>query len=261
MSQLPTWISTKIVKLLGELYQELLIQQPYGMLTFSTFGLNVQDNDGQETHISLLDLIGQPGFIEDIKANHTYLLETQPPIEPIELSINPVNTSTEPNFDWLNDYFILPSQEDEFKNIIEEIKETEFVNSDSSQEPKEKLEPIVVIPEQRDITLEKDWPTKLEEAVLEIYNQPLINNKKMVQYYKLGYIISIQPRKYRKNFHEIKRGIDDTLGKRVYEKPYNIAQKVFDIYQSEEEALINKFDFTPSKLFHLKREEIYKIIT
>jgi hypothetical protein len=66
MSQLPTWISTQIIKLLGELYQELLIQQPYGMLTFSTFGLNVQDNDGQQTHISLLDLISQPGFIEDI---------------------------------------------------------------------------------------------------------------------------------------------------------------------------------------------------
>ena len=260
MSQLPTWISARIIKLLGELYQELLTQQPYGIINFSTFGLVIQNNEGQESTFTLLDLITQPGFIEDIEANNTYLLETQPPIEPIELSFDPIETSIESNFDWLNDFFVVPSQEDEFKNIIEEIKDTEFVNSDSSQEPEEKLEPIIIIPEQTNITSEKDWPTKLEEAVLKIYNQPLINNEKIVQYYKLGYIISIQPRKYRKNIHEIKRGIDDTLGKRVYEKPYNIAQKVFDIYQSEEEALANKFEFTPSKLFHLKREEIFKII-
>jgi hypothetical protein len=109
--------------------------------------------------------------------------------------------------------------------------------------------------------LEDEWPKKLERVVLEIYNLEGTTNEKLVEYYKLGQLLNDQPFQYRTKLSEIKRKVEGVIGKRLYEKPYNITLKLFDIYSNEEEALENRFDLTPSKIFHLKRNEIMKILT
>ncbi|CAG8823290.1 15336_t:CDS:1, partial [Racocetra fulgida] len=84
---------------LEEIYQEILVYQPFGMITFSTFGLLTCNNTGQETNITLLDLLVQPGFTKDIELNISFLLDTQTIVESLEVPIKPVNTTTDLDFD------------------------------------------------------------------------------------------------------------------------------------------------------------------
>ena len=59
---------------------------------------------------------------------------------------------------------------------------------------------------------------------------------------------------------EIKKNIEDTLGKCIHDRLYNVAHKVYFVYNSEEEAFDNRFEFTPTKLRHLNKKELLKII-
>ena len=193
----------------------MLVQQPFGMITFSTYGLLACDNTGQETNISLLDLLMQPGFTKDIEVDNNFLLDPQTTIESLEISIEPVNTNNDQDFDWLNT-FIVTTSEDEFKVDIKQEnieEESEFVSSDNSTTSEEKLESPISILEDIKPILEKDWPTQLKEAILPIYNNSLDNNQMILQYYKLGHILSTQSQKYLRDISDIKKNIEDTLGK------------------------------------------------
>ena len=134
--------------------------------------------------------------------------------------LNQLILTTDLDFDWLN-IFIITLSEDEFKvNIKQEDieEESEFISSDSSITSEEKFELSISISEDIKSILEKDWPTQLKEVILSIYNNSLDNNQIILQYYKLGYILSIQLQKYSRDISEIKKNIEDTLGKYIYDR-------------------------------------------
>ena len=70
----------------------------------------------------------------------------------------------------------------------------------------------------------------------------------------------IQSQKYLREISEIKKNIKDTLGKHIHNRLYNITHKVFFIYNSEEKAFDNRFEFIPIKLHYLNKKELLKII-
>ena len=45
MTSLPYWITSRMIELFGELFQELLTHQSYGIITFSNGGIVGFDNE------------------------------------------------------------------------------------------------------------------------------------------------------------------------------------------------------------------------
>jgi hypothetical protein len=193
-----------------------------------------------------LDLLQQPKFIPEISTEATQinLSETN--------NIKEDNGDSEEDFEWIQELFNISEE-----NSTVDTNNIEFVSSTDLQEI---LNEDNIFALDNYQPLEESWPKKLEKAIKEIYTTTTTTNEKLVQYYKLGELLNNQPFTYRTKMSEIKKDIDKVIGKKLYEKPYNIAQKVVDIYKSEEETLENKFELTPSKLFHLKKTEILKLI-
>jgi hypothetical protein len=108
MTTLPVWISPKMIELFGQLFQEFLTQQPFGIITFTTCGINGFDNEGQGFTLSLLDLIQQSNFVQEISTQ-----ELQSDISQLLTNLEEkIEEPVEENFDWLNRFVNLPEKEE-----------------------------------------------------------------------------------------------------------------------------------------------------
>jgi len=82
MSTLPEWITSCMKESFAKILEDLFLYQTNGIVTFSTFGVAIQDNNQQQHYIPTSDLCQYPEFMNNFLANETNNLEF-PPVLPI----------------------------------------------------------------------------------------------------------------------------------------------------------------------------------
>ena len=242
MSTLPEWITPRMKESFAKILEDLFLYQTNGIVTFSTFGVAIQDNNQQQHYIPTTNLCQYPEFMNNFLADETNNLEFPPVLptaevfdcsdflEEFDVSTTPIEAPTvESNID------------------MEEVMElAKFVN----------LVPTTEIEEQPTELTDEQWETKLEKEIKEIYSVRIDKEQKLLHYFEVGKMLRSRPTKYQRQLQQIKKVIHRKIGRKFTERPYLIAKRTFKIFKTKESLLQSTHGMTPNKIYRMDQQEI-----
>lgn len=245
MSTLPSWITPRFMNAIGILYEELLQNQYNAVISFANVGLNLLDNNSQQYHISLDELMTNGDFMEG--AISIPILDFSTYINVSEDEFKEVETISEPGL-----LSTLKLEEIEVKEETSNNYE-ELVSSVNQifEEKKDKQLPEIY---------NDGWPKRLKEAMMKIFDQSesLVENK--VRYYRLGEVLHHQPQKYRRQLIKMGEEICKFLGQNYHSRYFTVAARIYRMFANEKVVRTIKVGWTLRRIRLMSEREVRRFI-
>ena len=243
---LPGWISPRMKEIFAKTLEELFLYQPNGIITFSTQGVMLKDDNGLQHYSMTQDLCQYPEFLNNFPSDDIIIFEPQlsvPPSEIFDCSefLKDFDEST------IDEEIIIPSTSTIDSSEIIELAES--VNLIPTTE---------VIEEQQSESSDDEWKFELEEKVKRTYNKRMNKTQKLVNYFEIGEILHSHPLKHERQLQKLKRTICRNIKQNFNERPFFIATRTYKIFKTKEKVLQSIHNLTPDKIFRLNHQEVRK---
>lgn len=242
---LPGWISPRMKECFAKMLEELFLYQSNGIVSFSTQGVIIKNNNGQQHIITTQDLNQYPEFINNFPSDDIITFEPQPSVPSSEVFdcsefLKDFNEST------IHEEIVIPSPIISSTEIIELAESINLIPTTENTVEQQTLP-----------TTDDEWKTELEEAVKRIYRRNINEEQKLEFYFEIGELLHNRPPKYRKRLQQLKRSIHRKIGRQKFcERPYHIARKTFEIFGTKEYLSQNIVNLMTSQIRQLSRKEV-----
>jgi hypothetical protein len=268
---LPTWMSPRMKECFGTMTEELLLYNSKAILTFTIYGVTINDADTQDQHFISADELSQDsdiisGFLIDDPelfeppvgkakepvVNLTTLLE-EPSVDESTLILGPIFDEIKPedliNLEKLFGPLITTDESTNNNNgegssTILIQKEKDITEEISQEKPKEKSSDSEI------------WKNQLEKLLRRVYTEKLENIERTIIYYKIGKLINKPPRKYKLQQYKLKGELSESLGIHIGEKPFTIARNAYKIFNDENKIQQQKNPLNITQIRRMKNNEI-----
>ena len=189
---LPGWISPRMKECFAKMLEDLFLYQPNGIISFSTQGVMIKDDNGQQHFTTTQELDQYPEFLNNFPFDDIISFEVQPSIPSSEVFdcsefLKDFDEST------LYEEIVIPSG-----SIIETTEITELAESVN-------LIPTTEIIEERPSEpINNEWKLELAEKMRAIYNKKVDKTQKLLRYFEIGKILYDHPVKHQRQLQKLK---------------------------------------------------------
>ena len=258
---LPTWMSPRMKECIGTMSEELLLYNSKAILTFTIYGVTINDANTQDQHFISADELAQ-----DSDIINGFLIDDPELFEP------PVTKAKEPIID-LTTFLETPSIDGSttiFEPVFDEIKPEDLIDLEklfesliTTDEPtiNNNEEKSTLTSTQKEKYKERSlnsetWKSQLEKMLRRVYTEKLDNIERTIIYHKIGKLINKPPKNYKLQQYKLKDELSESLGIRIGEKPFTIARNTYKLFKNENQIQQQKNPLNITQIRRMKKDEI-----
>ena len=186
---LPGWISPRMKECFAKMLEDLFLYQPNGVISFSTQGIMIKDDNRQQHFVTTQDLWQYSEFLNNFPSDDIITFESQ-----LSVSSSEIFNCSEflKDFDesTLYEEIIIPSEPTIGTTEIIELAES--INLVPTTKITEEHQPE----EHQSESTDEVWKAKLERTLRKIYRQRKDEKQKLEYYFEIGEMLHNRPQKY-----------------------------------------------------------------
>jgi hypothetical protein len=242
---LPGWISPRMKECFAKMLEELFLYQSNGVISFSTQGVMIKDDNGQQHFTTTQELNQYPEFLNNFPSDDIITFEVQPSVSSSKIFdcsqfLKDFDEST------LYEEIVIPSEPT--IKTAEIIELAESVNMIPTTEIIEKQQSKEIIDDR--------WQKQIEEKIKKVYNKKNNIETELILYFEIGKLLHNRPLKYKKQLQKLKHTIHRNIKRNFCERPYVIANRTFKIFRTVENITNSTIKLTPTDIHRLTHKEV-----
>ena len=225
--------------------EDLFLYQPNGVISFSTQGIMIKDDNRWQHFVTTQDLWQYPEFLNNFPSDDIITFESQPSVPSSEI-FNCSEFLKDFDESTLYEEIVIPSEPT--IGTTEIIKLAESINL--------VLTTKIAKEQQSQGSINDKWQKQIEEKMKKIYNKKNDTEVELILYFEVGKLLHNRPLKYKKQFQKLKHTIHRKIRRSFCERPYIIAKRTFKIFGAVENITNSTIKLTPTDIHRLTQKEV-----